>query len=78
MAVAVDEDATWSDDLRVYLRPEATMSHANGAYELDRFVIAQNIERYRRLLENTTDALERQRIAKLLREEEAKVTSDSS
>jgi aromatic ring hydroxylase len=38
---------------------------------MDRFVSRENIERYRRLSNETTDAAERLRILKLLAEEEA-------
>jgi hypothetical protein len=46
----------------------------NDGHDMHRFVVVQNIERYRRLLEVTTDANERKRIMKLLSEEEAKIT----
>jgi hypothetical protein len=36
---------------------------------MDRFVNRQNIERYRRLAEETTDATERLRVIKLMAEE---------
>jgi hypothetical protein len=39
---------------------------------MDRFVRKENIKRYRRLLETTIDKVERERILKLLAEEEAK------
>ena len=39
---------------------------------MDRFVNRQNIERYRRLADETTDATERLRVIKLLAEERAK------
>jgi len=39
---------------------------------MDRFVNRQNIERYRRLADETTNAIERLRVMKLLAEERAK------
>jgi hypothetical protein len=39
---------------------------------MDRFVNRQNIERYRRLADETTNAIERLRVIKLLAEERAK------
>jgi hypothetical protein len=39
---------------------------------MDRFVNRRNIERYRRLADETTDATERLRVIKLLSEERAK------
>ena len=39
---------------------------------MDRFVRRQNVERYRHLLESVTQVLERQRILKLLGEEQQK------
>jgi hypothetical protein len=39
---------------------------------MDRFVNRQNIERYRRLADETTNATERLRVIKLLAEERAK------
>ena len=39
---------------------------------MDRFVTRQNIERYRRLADETTNATERLRVIKLLAEEEGK------
>jgi len=41
-----------------------------------RFVYRENIKHYKQLLERTTDEAERQRIARLLAEEEAKATAD--
>ena len=43
---------------------------------MDRFVNRQNIDRYRRLASETTNATERQQIMKLLAEEEAKFKLD--
>jgi hypothetical protein len=43
---------------------------------MDRFVNQQNINRYRRLARETTNATERQQIMKLLAEEEAKFKVD--
>lgn len=43
---------------------------------MDRFVNRQNIERYRRLAIETTNATERLQIMKLLAEEEAKFMLD--
>ena len=40
---------------------------------MERFVLRQNIEHYRAMLENTTDPKQRQLIEKLLFEEEAKL-----
>jgi hypothetical protein len=40
---------------------------------VERFVIRQNIEHYRKMLEITTASAERRRIEKLLLEEEAKL-----
>ena len=40
---------------------------------MERFVIRQNIEHYPELLKITSDPAERQRIEKLLRDEEAKL-----
>jgi hypothetical protein len=40
---------------------------------MDAFVRRANIEHYRRLLERTTDEVERQRILRLLEVEEAKM-----
>jgi hypothetical protein len=45
---------------------------------MDRFVSRENIERYRRLSVETTDAAERLRILKLLAEEEAKFKLEMS
>jgi hypothetical protein len=39
---------------------------------MDRFVHRANLDRFRQILARTTDEAERQRIAKLLAEEEAK------
>ena len=39
---------------------------------MDRFVTRENIDRYRRLASETTDAAERSKIMKLLAEEDAK------
>jgi hypothetical protein len=39
---------------------------------MDRFVTRENIDRYRRLASESTDAAERSRIMKLLAEEDAK------
>lgn len=39
---------------------------------MDRFIHDENLRHYRRLLERTTDPDERQRILKLVAEEEAK------
>ena len=39
---------------------------------MDRFIRRENIKHYRALLEQTTDVAERERILKLLAEEEAK------
>lgn len=39
---------------------------------MERFIRRQNIERYRRLLETVTDKVGRQRILKLLAEEQKK------
>lgn len=39
---------------------------------MDRFVCRENIERYRRLLAQTTDGEQRRQLVKLLAEEEAK------
>jgi hypothetical protein len=40
---------------------------------MERFVIRQNIDRYRRLLEQTSDEAARQQIRRLLKEEEEKL-----
>ena len=45
---------------------------------MDRFVIRENIKRYRKLASASTDAAERLRIMKLLAEEEAKFKADLS
>ncbi len=39
---------------------------------MDRFIKRENVKHYRELLERTNDAAERERILKLLSEEEAK------
>jgi len=39
---------------------------------MDRFICRENIERFRRLLEQTTDEEQRRQLMKLLAEEEAK------
>lgn len=39
---------------------------------MERFIRRQNIERYKRLLETTTDEKERERIRRLLQEEQEK------
>ena len=39
---------------------------------MDRFIHSENMRHYRRLLERTTDPVERERILRLLAEEEAK------
>lgn len=39
---------------------------------MDHFIRRENIERYRRLLEQTTDEAQRRQILKLIAEEEAK------
>lgn len=39
---------------------------------MDRFVKQENIRHYRRMLENVTDEAERQRIMRLLADEEAR------
>jgi hypothetical protein len=44
----------------------------NGSRPLVRFIRRENIKHYRRLLEQTPDEAERQRILKLLAEEEKK------
>jgi hypothetical protein len=40
---------------------------------MERFVIRQNIDHYRRLLEQTSDEAARQQIRRLLKEEEEKL-----
>ncbi len=45
---------------------------------MDRFINRQNIDRYRRLASETTDATERQQIIRLLAEEEAKFRPDQA
>ena len=44
---------------------------------MDKFVKAENIRHYRRLLEQTTDESERRRLRKLLAEEEARDTLEA-
>ena len=44
---------------------------------MDRFVKQENIRHYRRMLENTKDDAERQRIVKLLADEEARDSLDA-
>jgi hypothetical protein len=48
------------------------MSDSLWEAAMDRFVNRQNIERYRRLADETTNATERLRVIKLLAEERAK------
>jgi hypothetical protein len=45
---------------------------------MDQFVVAQNIRRYRNLLETSVDETERQTIQNLLDEEEAKHALEAS
>ena len=45
---------------------------------MDRFVSRENIKRYRKLANESTDAVERSRIMELLAEEEAKLKSGST
>lgn len=45
---------------------------------MDRFINRQNIDRYRRLASETTDAAERQQLIRLLAEEEAKFRPDQA
>jgi hypothetical protein len=45
---------------------------------MERFINRQNIDRYRRLASNTTNATERQQILRLLAEEEAKFKLDQA
>ena len=45
---------------------------------MDRFINRQNIDRYRRLAGETTDATERRQIMRLLAEEEAKLRPDQA
>jgi hypothetical protein len=45
---------------------------------MDRFINRQNIDRYRKLANETTDASERQQIMSLLAEEEAKFKLDQA
>jgi len=45
---------------------------------MDRFVNRQNIDRYRKLASETTDAAQRQQILKLLADEEAKFKLDQA
>ena len=45
---------------------------------MDKFIIRENIKRYRRLAGESTDPAERSRIMKLLAEEESKLTLDAS
>jgi hypothetical protein len=52
------------------------MSDSLWEAAMDRFVNLQNIERYRRLAIETTNATERLQIMKLLAEEEAKFKLD--
>jgi hypothetical protein len=42
---------------------------------MERFIRRQNVEHYKRLLETTTDEKERERIRKLLQEEQEKQRS---
>jgi hypothetical protein len=44
---------------------------------MDRFIHDENLRHYRRLLERTTDPVERERILKLLAEEEARTDQAS-
>jgi len=45
---------------------------------MDRFVNRQNIDRYRKLASETTDATQRQQILRLLADEEAKFKLDQA
>lgn len=45
---------------------------------MERFINRQNIDRYRRLASETTNATERQQILRLLAEEEAKFKLDQA
>lgn len=44
---------------------------------MERFVICENINRYRRMLEQTNDEIARQQILRLLKEEEAKLADST-
>ncbi len=54
------------------LLPLRQGAHAAGAGSMERFVRHENIRRYRELLKGLTDETERQRILKLLEEEQQK------
>jgi hypothetical protein len=45
---------------------------------MQRFIHDENIRRFKQLLERTTDEVERQRILRLLAEEDAKVGPDEA
>ena len=53
------------------------MRSVRGSRVMDRFVKQENIRHYRRMLENTKDDAERQRIVKLLADEEARDSLDA-